>query len=338
MIERREGDRSEVAMNLITCIKKGIDPDGDAWSNAKLARKLDVDKSTIGHWRTGTNPVSKEKAVRLFCVLAGGQQHAWYIEHLKRLGKALEEEVNGIDNQPLRQELLDVLGKCDAPIDWVHRERERMKFEAPADVFWAPSELPIDECRIVPPGPNEASVLPKARSSDQANPILAMLLVTIVALVVIAFLVLIWNSNRLDESEQIVTEFENSQSDVGRARRAVSEILIKYSDGSIPRLHVALINATPEVREAELTRFAEVIIRPRLTAEFEEIIRFFDRVHTCIVARDCDAKRTGKRLGPYADRFWVNFGALIRAKRDQTGTVDYGLGLQEIAKLHPGRN
>lgn len=138
-----EDCQNAVSMNLEVCMRKGTGADGTGWSNGALARELKVDRSLVGHWRTGNRSVTKKYAVSLFRTLAEGSHGDWYIEHLKPFGRALEETVEDLDNEPLRQAMLETLNVCSAPPDWVGRERKRMKLDTPAEVFWAASELSI---------------------------------------------------------------------------------------------------------------------------------------------------------------------------------------------------
>lgn len=177
-------------------------------------------------------------------------------------------------------------------------------------------------------------------TGDRSVALLAMAFVTIIALVVIAVLVLP-GELRNDDTDKFIDEFDDAESAIGTARRAVSRTLSAYTEpdgGSIRRFRDAVIHYTPEDRERALARFGRMIVQSRLNSEFEEIILFFERAYTCIEAKDCNSERMAERLGPYAARFWINFGALIRTKRIENGTEDYGIGLEKIAEAYSGRD
>lgn len=169
-------------------------------------------------------------------------------------------------------------------------------------------------------------------------------MVAVVGAVAVAFLgvaaLLPSQSTQADNMQAYINRFEDSNSAVGSARIEISEALWR-SEPQMKVLEQLMRRLPHEQAAAERRAFVDALIdgsreTDGLRAEVNAILEFFGSVARCVEARECDRGRAVTYFGPYADRFWANFGPSILARRARA--PDYGAEVAAIAFKWRERN
>lgn len=136
---------------------------------------------------------------------------------------------------------------------------------------------------------------------------------------------------RVERTLDYVQSF-NDRSQVGAARRRISEDLWRSSDQLMELGRLMEELPTPQASDLR-NRFVWKLVdgtaeRPGFRSEVHDVLSFFDDLAICVATELCDRESAISFFGDYVKDFWANFESFIIEHR--VLAQDYGEGIESM--------